>query len=310
MKNKSIKWSAIVLVAITVWLGWLAFAHRDLTTAVLLAKYGTPASQFVDLEGVRVHYRDQGTGPTLVLLHATFASLTMWEPWAKELISRYRVVRFDMTSHGLTGTDPSGDYTMQRTVDLFDRFLTARGIEKFSIIGTSSGGTLGIRYAAAHPERVARLVLINPGALEGKRMKPGRERIPGWADILTVYTPRAAAKYMLTSAYGDPTKVTDELIDEWWEMWRHEGNRAAILARLAQYKAADIDAKLAQVKAPVLLVWGEKDPQTPVEQAEEMRALLTGAERVQLDVLPGVGHMAVQEAPRESLAATLAFIES
>jgi pimeloyl-ACP methyl ester carboxylesterase len=140
-------------------------------------------------------------------------------------------------------------------------------------------------------------------------MKPGRDRIPGWASVLTVYTPRAAAKYLLTSAYGDPAKVTDELVDEWWEMWRHEGNRAAILARLGQYKAIDIDEQIGRVRTPVLLVWGERDPQTPLEQAEELRVLLKSAARVQLDVLPGVGHMAVQEAPRESLAATLAFIE-
>jgi pimeloyl-ACP methyl ester carboxylesterase len=245
----------------------------------------------------------------VVLLHASFASLVMWEPWARELRAHYRVVRLDFTSHGLTGADPSGDYTLQRTVDLLGQFFDARGIDRMAIVGTSSGGTIGIRYAAAHPERVNALVLINPGALEGKRLKPDRDRIPGWASILTVYTPRAAAKYLLTSAFGDPSKVTDAMIDEWWEMWRHDGNRAAILARLGQYKAGDIDAQIAAVKAPVLLVWGAVDPQTPLEQAHELQKMLTQAAKVQLTVLPGIGHMAVQEAPQESLAATRAFLE-
>jgi pimeloyl-ACP methyl ester carboxylesterase len=217
-------------------------------------------------------------------------------------------VRIDVTGHGLTGVDPSGDYSMPRTVALLDQFWRARGIDRASIIGTSSGGTLGIRFAAEFPDRVDHLVLINPGAIEGKRMKPGRDKIPDWANVLTVFTPRAAAKYMLTSAYGDPAKVTDELIDEWWEMWRHAGNRAAVLDRLRQYRANDIDAVIGRVRAPVLLVWGEKDPQTPVEQAAEIQGLLKSAARNELIVLPGVGHMAVQEAPRESMTASVGFV--
>lgn len=297
------------LCVLLAWLAWVAVAHRDRTTAELLAKYGTPASQFVDLDGARIHFRDEGTGPVLVLLHASFASLTMWEPWAAELKSRYRVVRFDVTGHGLSGADSTGNYTMARTVDLFERFLAARGIDRCTIVGTSMGGTLGIRYAAAHPERVERLVLINPGALEGKRMKPGRDKVPDWANVLHAYTPRAFAKYMLTSAFGDPALVNDTLVDEWWEMWLHNGNRAAILDRLRQYRAADIDEVVAQVSVPVLLLWGERDPQTPLAQADELKLLLKSAPSVDLDVLKGVGHMAVQEAPQVALDATLAYIE-
>ncbi len=308
MKNKILNVLGTGLCILFAWLGWVAIQHRDRSTEELLAKYGTPASQFIELDGARIHFRDEGSGPILVLLHASFASLTMWEPWAAQLKSNYRVVRFDLTSHGLTGADPSGNYSMARTLELFERFLAARGIDRFTIVGTSVGGTIGIRYAAQHPERVERLVLINPGAIEGKRMKPGRDKVPDWANILTVYTPRSFAKYMLTSAYGDKSLVSDTLIDEWWEMWLHAGNRAAILDRLRQYKAADIDAQLGRVRVPVLLVWGERDPQTPLEQAAELKRLLTSAPAVELEVLKGVGHMAVQEAPRATLAAIVPFI--
>jgi pimeloyl-ACP methyl ester carboxylesterase len=103
--------------------------------------------------------------------------------------------------------------------------------------------------------------------------------------------------------------VNDTLVDEWWEMWLHNGNRAAILDRLRQYRAADIDEVVAQVSVPVLLLWGERDPQTPLAQADELKLLLKSAPSVDLDVLKGVGHMAVQEAPQVALDATLAYIE-
>jgi len=310
LKNKLKKFFVLALLALGLWLGYVAYTQRDRSTADLLVKYGTPASQFIEIDGVRLHYRDTGSGPAVVLVHASFASLVMWEPWARELEQHYRVIRLDLTSHGLTGADPTGDYSMDRTLELFARFLSTRGLDRFAIVGTSVGGTIGLRYAAAHPDRVTRLVLINPGALEGKRMKPGRDKVPGWANVLTVFTPRAIAKYMLTSSYGDKSRVSDALIDEWWEMWLHEGNRRALLDRLRQYRAGDIDAVIGDVQAPVVLVWGERDPQTPVEQAVQLRAMLARAASVDLVVLPGVGHMAVQEAPAESLAATEPFLRA
>ena len=90
-------------------------AYRDTPAAQVDARWGTAPSRFLQVDGVRVHYRDEGEGPVIVLLHANYASLLMWEPWAAALKDRFRVIRLDMTAHGLTGVDPSGDYSLERT---------------------------------------------------------------------------------------------------------------------------------------------------------------------------------------------------
>ncbi len=272
------------------------WVYRDIPAEQLEAKYTSPASRFISIDGVRIHYRDEGRGPVLVLIHANFGNLISWDPWVEALRGRYRVIRFDMPGHGLTGPDPSGDYSLERTVDITGRFVDALELERFSLGGTSLGGTVSIHYAAAHPDRVEKLILLSPGALEGRDMQRAGRGLPAAADVLKYITPRALAEFMLRSRFGDPDKVTDELIDRWYEMWLREGQREAILARLRSYSSADIVSATAGVRAPTLILWGAANPQTPVEQAYELQTMLVNAPSIRLITYPGVGHMATDEA--------------
>jgi pimeloyl-ACP methyl ester carboxylesterase len=273
-----------------------AWIYRDIPAEVLEARYTTPASRFLNVDGVRIHYRDEGSGPPLVLIHANFGNLLSWDGWVESLKDEHRILRFDMTGHGLTGPDPTGDYSLERTVRLTERFVDALGLTRFSIGGTSLGGTVAMHYTAAHPERVERLILLSPGALEGRKVQRAGGSLPRIANILEYITPRALATYMLKSRFGDPDRVDDRLIDQWYEMWLREGQRAAILARLRTYSSADLARVTAGVRVPTLILWGEKNPQAPVAQAEELRKMLSSAPEVQVITYPGVGHMAADEA--------------
>ena len=273
-----------------------AWVYRDIPAEVLEAKYTTSASRFLNVDGVRIHYRDEGTGPVLVLIHANFGSLLSWDGWVDTLKDKYRIIRFDLAGHGLTGPDPSGDYTLERTVHLTARFVDALDLRRFSMGGTSTGGTVAMHYTAANPERVEKLILLSPGALEGRAMQREGRGLPKAADILKVITPRALARFMLTSRFGDPSLVDDQLIDQWYEMWMREGQREAILARLRAYSSADLPRVTAAIRVPTLILWGEKNPQAPVEQAGQLRSMLANAPSVALVTYPGVGHMAADEA--------------
>jgi len=276
-----------------------AWIYRDIPAEVLEAKYATPASRFLNVDGVRIHYRDEGSGPPLLLIHANFGSLLSWDDATEVLSLEHRVLRFDLTGHGLTGPDPSGDYSLERTVQLTERFVDALGLTQFSIVGTSIGGTVAMHYTAKHPERVEKLILLNPGALEGRSVQRSGGSLPRVANILKYITPRAMASYMLKSRFGDSDRVDDKLIDQWYDMWLREGQRAAILARLRAYSSADLEKVTAAVTVPVLILWGEQDPQTPVGQAEELRKLLVNSPDVKVITYPGVGHMAAEEAGRD-----------
>jgi hypothetical protein len=106
-----------------------AWIYRDIPAGVLEAKYTTPASRFLNVDGVRIHYRDEGSGPPLVLIHANFASLLSWDDAVESLKNTHRILRFDMTGHGLTGPDPSWGLQSRayRQIDRQVRRCTAAG---------------------------------------------------------------------------------------------------------------------------------------------------------------------------------------
>lgn len=300
---------ALVLLVIAALL-IAAWVYRDTPAAVLEARYTTPASRFLNIDGVRMHYRDEGNGPPIVLIHANFGSLLSWDSWAEALKARHRVLRFDMTGHGLTGPDPSGDYSLERTVQLTERFVDALGLKQFTIAGTSLGGTVAMHYAAAHPDRVDHLILLSPGALEGRAMqRSGRTELPRVANILEYITPRSLAAYMLKSRFGDPSKVTDQLIDRWYDMWLREGQRPAMLARLRSYSSTDLEQVTTAIRAPTLILWGARNPQAPVEQAGQLRRMLVNASSVKVVTYPGVGHMALDEAGSTMVPDVIAWLD-
>ncbi|MBM4212486.1 MAG: alpha/beta hydrolase [Gammaproteobacteria bacterium] len=289
----------IATVAVLLLLG--AVIYRDVPASEVEAKWATPPSKFVVIDGVRLHYRDEGSGPAVVLLHANYSSLFMWEPWVAKLRDHYRVIRIDLPAHGLTGPEPSGNYTLERIQALFERFVDERGLQRFTVVGTSIGGTVAMRYTAAHPERIERLVLISPGSLEARvRGRTTPANVPRVADILGYVTPKAFTRFLLTNDYGDPARLTDAVTDEWYEMWTREGNRLAMINLLRQYVSGGVEDKIRAVKVPVLLIWGEKNQRVPLALAYETQKLLENSPEVKLEVLPGIGHMLVQEAPAAS----------
>jgi pimeloyl-ACP methyl ester carboxylesterase len=298
-----------MLVIAALALGVALWIYRDIPPAELEARYTSSASRFIHINGVRIHYRDEGTGPALLLLHGTFGNLLDWDPWVAALVSRYRVVRLDIPAFGLTGPDPSGDYSIARTLELTEKFAEAVRLKRFAIGGTSLGSEVAIRYAARHPDRVARLILLNPSTARDLAMSRSRIATPGTADVLAHITPRVLASWMLRSRAGNPSKITDEQVDQWYEMWMREGNRRAMLDRLSMPASGNDPAVMAQLRVPVFVLWGEADPFAPLRQATEFRRMLTGAPEVRFTTYPGVGCAALQEAGEATSRDVRAWLE-
>ncbi len=273
-----------------------AWVYRDIPAATLEARYAGPASSFVSLSGVRFHYRDEGQGPVVVLIHANWANMIDWDPWVGQLADAYRVVRFDMAGFGLTGPDPSGDYSLRRTVDLLQELTSHLGLDRFILAGASLGGTVAMHYAVRHPEQVEQLILASPGALNPRvRGRSTPAELPALFDVLAVITPPAIPRAILRSGFGDPDRITPALVQRWHDFMLREGNRRAQLERQRQYVSGEIEALIGAIRVPTLLMWGEKNKQVPVALATEMRALLKSAPRVDMLIYPDAGHQLAQE---------------
>ena len=302
-----------IVVALILAAGWYLYSP-DKPQAALEAKYAPPPSKFVEILGTRLHIRDTGppNAPTLLMLHGFASSLHTWEPWALALQSTHRVVRLDLPSFGLTGPDPTGDYSEARTQALLTALLDHLGIPRTTIIGNSMGGGIAWRYAVARPDRVDRVVLISP---EGFRppgeapptADPKSRKIPIMLQAMRYILPTPLLRMNIAPSYADPTKLTPDVVARYRDMLLAPGNRDAILARMLQMRTPDPAPLLPKLDKPVLLIWGENDRLIPFANSADYMRLLP---HPQLAALPNIGHVPQEEAPQTALAPLLEFLKA
>lgn len=299
---------ALLVALLALLLVWLWWSNRDLPVEALEQRYGGEGLQQVSIDGVALRYKVEGRGPPLVLLHSHFYTMRMWQSWVDVLAEDFTVIRYDLTSHGLTGPDPSGDYSRERGTDLLRALLDHLGIDRISLAGSSTGGALAWYYAARFPDSVDALVLINAPGMPRVTNKHMERALPDWFGYVLYLLPESLFRPFLEAPLVDKSLVTDELLHEFHQMYRREGNRMAEFHRLRAWERGDITPALAKITAPTLVMWGEENPQLPVAHVAQYRAALTAAARVEAIVYPETGHVIPLERPRQSAVDVRAFL--
>lgn len=288
----------LVLAAALVALGFWLY-QPDLSQSYLEDKYASKDSRFVQVAGMRVHYRDQGQGPVLVLLHGTASSLHTWDGWTKELVRDFRVVRMDLPGFGLTGPSPRRDYSIKAYGAFVAAFLDKLSIKACHLAGNSLGGEIAWNFARQHPGRVHKLILIDPAGLPRKGPMPmvfRLARMPGLRGLLKHVGVRALVARSVRQVYGDEAKITPALVERYYELTLRPGNRQAFGDRAA-LDFVDNSDKLVLIKAPTLIMWGQDDIWIPAANA------MVFAQRIPDDrviTYPGVGHVPMEEIPERT----------
>jgi pimeloyl-ACP methyl ester carboxylesterase len=287
----------------------------DLSVEELKERWAPPPSQFIDVGGQPVHLRDEGPrgDPVpVVLLHGTSASLHTWDGWAEALRGQRRVIRFDLPGFGLTGPNAQNDYSTGSYVRFVIAVMDRLGVQRFVLAGNSLGGQIAWATAAAMPTRVAGLVLVDatgypPESLESAPAIPLGFQLahtPGLRWIGSHTLPRGIVERTIRDVYGDPAKVTPELVDRYAAMTRREGNRKALLHRLEQGYTGNV-ALLGSIGAPTLVLWGGRDRLAPLEMGRRFERDIRGAKLVVFD---GLGHVPHEEDPARTVAEVRRFL--
>ena len=305
---------AITLLACAVALGGLVAYHwaPDRSVADLAARWAPPPSQFIAIDGLEVHVRDEGPRDDpmpIVLLHGTSASLHTWDGWAAALMPRHRVVRLDLPGFGLTGPALHDDYRMERYVEFVAAALDSLGIEQCVMAGNSFGGWISWETALAHPERIKGLVLVDAAGypLQSESVPIGFRlaNMPVLNRVMESVLPRGVVESSLRNTYGDPARVTDELVDRYYELTLREGNRAALAMRFAAGRGTTEPARVQSLQVPTLILWGGRDRLIPPDYAERFHRDIAGSELV---VFPALGHVPQEEDPAATVAAFVTFL--
>lgn len=286
---------------------------KDLPAPLVEARYSSPASQFISLpDGIRLHVRDEGPrdAPVLVLLHGSNASLHTWEPWVGALKERWRIVSFDFPAHGLTGPSQSGVYNGATYLKVVEDLAKALKLERFVLGGNSMGGYVSWRYALAHPERVAGLILVDAAGYPRDGGSPfvfQLARAPVLGEMFSSITNKSMLEANLKDVMVDDSLVTDALVTRYFDLLMREGNRKATLARLrAPRDNPDAWQDIPKITAPTLVIWGAEDPWIPLADGQRFAKEIGGAKLVVYD---GIGHIPQEEKPAESAAEVDAFLK-
>ena len=292
----------IFLVALYLW-------TPDKSKAELEKTYGSSKNAYVSALGVNVHYQDTGSSKNaipILFLHGFGSSLQTWETWAQAISDEYRVISVDLPGFGLTGEDPSGIYTDQRSVEVLEAFLKALKIPKVVLVGNSMGGKIAWQFTARYPNQVSKLVLISPDGYASPGMEYGKKpEVPAIADLYRYFFSKTFLAMNLKPAYADPNTLNDALVNRYYDLMLAPGVRGAILARMQQTVLQDPVPSLASIQVPTLLIWGEKDAFIPISNSNDYLKVMPNAKRVSL---PNIGHLPQEEQPSIGLAALKEFL--
>ncbi len=295
---------AIILAGLAAWL-----YTPDKSAAALRAAYDDPSTSYITVAGIKLRVRDTGprSAPALILLHGFGASLDTWQPWADALSAHYRVIRFDLPGFGLTGPDPTGDYSDARACQILAALMDHLRIQSATLIGNSLGGRIAWQFAAADPGRVTALILISPDGFASPGFDYDKAPdLPFIMKLLPYTLPKFLLRANLAVAYANPKNLTLDTLDRYQAFMRAPGDRTAMLARMQQTILKNPAPTLAKIKAPTLILWGAKDGMIPLSNAADYQRDIPNTTLV---TLPTLGHVPFEEAPALSLPPVAQFLE-
>lgn len=276
-----------------------------------------PDSRFVEVNGLRVHYKTMGQGePALLLLHGFAASVFTWREVMGPLSEIGTVIAFDRPAFGLTERPMPGEwqgqnpYSPEAQANLTVALMDELGVERAVLVGNSAGGAVTMLTALEHPDRVQALVLVDPAIYVGGG-------VPGWIrpvlqtpqmrrlGPLFVRSIRTWGEEFGRSAWHDPSRLTPEIWAGYTRPLQAENwDRALWEFTLASHPTG-LPERLAQIHMPTLVITGDDDRIVPTEQSVRLAGELPNAELV---VIPHCGHVPHEECPQEFLQAVRRFV--
>jgi pimeloyl-ACP methyl ester carboxylesterase len=300
-----LKWFLIVLAFfIAGTLSWLLIPNRTLDKEEVKAKYLTSASRFYNWNGLQIHYTEEGSGTPVLMIHGYGGSFRNFADLAEIMKTDYRVIRVDLPGFGLSDAPVGYDHG-ESILEMYRKFMQdfipdVVG-DSLYVFGNSMGGWMAWEIAADRPEKVKGLVLSCAAGYEMEkiaqtvvpflRIKPVRY-------FLSRGMPLEFSKNYIRNCYADPANLRTESVIAANELTNKEGNLPWMLKMAASGELPDT-SKIASIRVPTLIIWGEKDNLIPYNHASRFERDIKGSEKI---VYPDAGHLPMVEQPQRVYA--------
>ena len=262
--------------------------------------------------GVEVYHKDEGKGPVVVLIHGSQSTLRTWDYVAPVLVKRgYRVIRLDMPPLGLSGSVSDEAARKLTPATFVAGLLDHLGVDRFSCVGVSSGGTTCMYLASTFPARVERLVMSNSPSdpVENAKLTPTPEFEAAQKEAReTGFQSARFWNAFLDFFSGDPRRLDAGIREQYYDINRRtpERNYTALTGLVRDHDKTL--AAMANVRCPTLLIWGARDQLLPPPAADTLAGYLRNTQ-VSKIFLPDVGHYPPLEVPARFAQLTLDFLQ-
>ena len=307
MKRLFLVLTLILGILLAAFAFWAMQPATEQPASAVEAKYLTAQDRFIMVDGARIRVREEGPedAPKLILIHGFTSSLETWNIWSASLKENYRVIRYDLLGHGLTGPDEQKRYSPEERADILISLMDELAIEEATIIGNSIGGLIAWKAGLLEPERISQLVLINAAIFDFSGVEDGPSRAPPIVEYALRNPSLAGVKQMATFNYANISDISEARFVELTDLMQREGNGQAYLDHIAEFWMPDPTEALRQLETRTLLLTGSEDKLIPNDHADRAAALIPNAIRAEIS---GAGHVLQEDAPEESLKPVLAFL--
>lgn len=315
--KRNLKITAVTLLVILL-VGPFLIPVPPLTDTLSERELADPDGQFIDVNGLTIHYKEMGQGDTTyILLHGFGASVYSWQAVMDDFAAIGRVVAYDRPAFGLTSRPMPADwvngqnpYSVDANVEHLSALMDALGVEKAVLVGNSAGGGVAVAFALAYPERVQALILVSPAV-------GGGGRFPAWINpIFTTPQMRHVGPLLVRSiaetgndtirqAWHDPAKITPDVIEGYRKLLRANNWDRALYEFSFAPRSAPLRERMTDLSMPVLVITGDDDRIVPSADS------IVLAEEFNFPpiVLPACGHVPQEECPQDFMAAVDQFIK-
>jgi len=275
-----------------------------------------PDSQFVEINGLTVHYKTMGQGePIFVLLHGFGASLYSWHDVMEPLSLYGTIISFDRPAFGLTERpmtwEAENPYSSQASVDLLLGLLEHFNVQKVILVGNSAGGTISMQFTLQHPERVKALILVDPAIYDGGGRSWLRPfyKTPQMNHLgpLIVRSIQNNGIDMIKMAWYDPSKIKPETMTGYTKPLQADNWDRALWYFTAASQVSDLPGRLSEFTLPVLVITGDTDRIVPTANSVRLAGALPNAKLI---IIPQAGHVPHEEQPVLFLQAVDEFLKT
>lgn len=296
----------IVALFLILGINYLYRKFQASVPAETLVEYGS----FVNIGGQEIHVWEEGAGKPVVMIHGFTGTTYDWRNNIKELSRRYAVFALDLPGFGYSAKPLDFEYSPEGFADFIVSYMDARGIGNAVLVGHSMGGLIAVATCLKHPERVSRLILVDPGGYGNPRFLPFRMmRLPIVGELLMSLNYRFVVEQSLKGVFYDSSLITPDVVDSYYNVYHTENARKTppIVIRNLTKEPHLSAAVLTHVRCPALVIWGANDEVIPPSNAHYFERDLSD---VKLMMVPEAGHLPHVEKADKVNQAMIEFISA